>query len=118
MPEPDQAKAEQYQQLFGNLLGKEMQQMEKENENFDPRGSKAEDIDRLTQSLVDGMIQSQKHDSYDTMINSNVDLKYIVDILLKNPIIIPYMAQFVDVKVKAMEQAINKLMAESFKVEP
>lgn len=107
---------EQYQALFGNLVGKELEKMQKEDANFDPRGAKAEDIDRLTASLVDGMIESNKSDSYDTAVRSNPDLKYVVDILIKNPIIVPYIAQFLDVKVKAMEESIKKLMEESFKV--
>lgn len=107
---------EQYQALFGNMVGKELEKMQKEDAKFDPRGGKAEDIDRLTASLVDGMIESNKSDSYDNAIKSNPNLKYIVDILIKNPIIVPYIAEFLDVKVKAMEDAIKQLMEESFKV--
>jgi hypothetical protein len=107
---------EQYQALFGKLVGKELNQIEKENESFDPRGEKAQDIDRLTASLVDGMIESNKADSYDHLIRTDPDLKYIVDILISNRIIIPYMAKYVDVKVGDMKRQIEEIMKATFDV--
>ena len=108
---------EQYQALFGQMLGKELEQMQKENENFDPRGSKAEEIDKMTSSLVDGFINSQRKDTYDARIQADINLKYVVDTLISNPIIIPYIATYVDKKVGMMKKTIEDLMAETFKVE-
>lgn len=107
---------EQYQALFGNMVGKELEKMQKEDANFDPRGAKAQDIDRLTASLVDGMIESQKSDSYDHAIRANNDLKYIVDLLLSNPVIIPYIGKYLDTKVEHMKEQIESLMKQTFDV--
>jgi hypothetical protein len=108
---------EQYQELFGNMVGKELEKMNQEDANFDPRGQKAQDIDRLTKSLVDGMIDSQKSDSYDNAIRSNNDLKYIVDLLISNPVIIPYIGKYLDTKVEAMKKQIDNLMQQTFDVD-
>lgn len=109
---------EQLQALYGSMVGKELETMERENANFDPRGSQGSDIDRLTASMIDGLIQGQNKSSYESVLSSNSDLKYIVDSLISNPVIIPHMAKYLDEKLAVMKAAIEKLMKETFPTNP
>jgi hypothetical protein len=114
---PEQYTPEQYQALFGQMVGKELEQMEKENSGFDPRGTQGMEIDKLTTSMIDGLISSQKRSSYETIINGNADLKYVVDSLISNQVVIPYMARYLDKKLFSMKQTIAKIMEETFPVD-
>jgi hypothetical protein len=105
---------EQLQALYGSMVGKELEAMERENASFDPRGTQGEEVDNLTSSMIEGLIKGSSKSTYESIITSNPDLKYIVDNLISNQVIIPYMAKYLDVKLAGMKKAVDKILAETF----
>lgn len=99
------------------MVGKELEKLQAEDMNFNPRGTQGTEIDKLTSSMIEGMIGGQKDNSYDKVILQDNDLKYIVDSLISNRVIIPYVARFLDVQLAKMKAAVEKVMQEAFKAE-
>jgi hypothetical protein len=102
-------------------VGKEMESMQAEGAAFNPRGEGGADIDKMTESMLQGMLGStpgaQQPGGYDAVINSNEDLKFIVDTLRQHGHAIPYVAKWLDNTVKQMVQELNDLLAKTFEVE-
>lgn len=109
---------EQLQALYGNMVSKELETMDKENANFDPRGSQGSEIDTLTSSMIEGLIKGQQQNTYDSIISQNPDLKFIVDSLISNQVVITPMAKFLDEKLAGMKDAISSLVSTAFPINP
>ena len=108
---------EELQTLYGAMVGKELESMKVEDAGFDPRGTQGSDIDRLTSSMIDGLINGQSKSNYDSIISQNADLKYVVDNLISNQVILPYISKYLDKKLANMKDAIAKMMEEAFKTD-
>ena len=104
---------EELQKLYGSMVGKELEKLQAEDLNFNPRGNQGTEIDKLTASMIEGMIGGQKDNSYDKIILQDNDLKYIVDSLISNRVIVPYVAKFLDVQLAKMKSAVEKVMQEA-----
>ena len=109
---------EQLQALYGTMVGKELETMEKENANFDPRGTQGNEIDTFTSSMIEGLIKGQSQNTYDSIISQNPDLKYIVDSLISNQVVITPMAKYLDEKLAGMKDAIESLVSTAFPTKP
>lgn len=103
------------QAAIGKLVGDELRKMQAESGDFNPRGEQGEQIDKLTESLINNLVGGgQEAQTYDLLINGDEDLKYIVDRLLANKLIIPFVAKFLDSKLAKMTDELNDLFEKTF----
>ena len=104
-----------YQDIMGKLVADELKKMQGEDANFDPRGKQGYEIDKLTASIVENLIDDQKKGpGLEEAINSNTDMKYIVDRLMANPLIIPYVAAWLDDQLAEMTGKLDALFKSTF----
>lgn len=104
-----------YQDLLGKLVADEMKKMQSEDANFDPRGTQGPEVDKLTAAIVDNLTeQKQNEQGMEAAIKSNPDMTYIVERLFANPLIIPYVAAWLDDQLAQMTASLDALFRETF----
>lgn len=104
-----------YQEIMGKLVADELKKMQNEDAGFDPRGKQGYEIDKLTASIVENLIDDQsKKTGMEDAINSNPDMKYIVGRLFANPLIIPYVAAWLDDQLAEMTNKLDSLFKTTF----
>ncbi|MEM6363312.1 MAG: hypothetical protein AAF745_02715 [Planctomycetota bacterium] len=111
MAEPD------YKDLLGKLVADELKSQRQQDSNFDPRGSQGGQIDELTSSIVQNLMnegQGAGKTGLEEAINANADMKYIVERLMQNPLIIPYVAAWLDERLEKMTEDLQELFKQTF----
>ena len=109
------ADAPNYQDIMGKLVADELKKMQGEDANFNPRGEQGYEIDKLTASIVENLVDSEKQKTgMEEAINSNPDMKYIVERLFANPLIIPYVAAWLDDQLAEMTSKLDSLFKTTF----
>ena len=104
-----------YQEMLGKLVADEMKKMQSEDAGFDPRNGHGPEVDEVTASILKNLVEPQQQgQGYDAAIKSNPDMKYIVDSLMRNPLIIPYVAAWLDEKLEKMTEDLKALFASTF----
>lgn len=103
---------------LGALFGKELETINKQSEDFDPRNGQGNEIDSVTDDILKGILGQQGggKKTYDQMIAEDPHLQHIMNTLILNPQIREPVSKWLESKTKTMVSKIADIVGELFPV--